>query len=119
MANKTFIKWGDTTQPPNTVPANSVPIQWGDNPFLWEDVAVVLELVEAVGGGIAVEEYIEDLDERRRKRFITLIAKVKSKKYKETKEVNLDAKIKMKDVKLVVKEVVGIDLDVIVENNNV
>jgi hypothetical protein len=54
----------------------------------------------------------------KRKRLIKLICKVKGQTYEEEKEVG-DMKISVDDVKMVVKAVTGIDLDVKLEEQNV
>ena len=48
---------------------------------------------------------------QKKKRFIKLICQVQGVEYKETKEVK-DFKIRIRDVEMVVKEVLGIDLKV-------
>ena len=81
------------------------------NPFTWDDVALLQELADAVGGGH--RNYQEVLkDEKKKKRFITLLCKVKGyDKYKETKEVK-DYTITIEDVELVLKEALNLNIRV-------
>ena len=103
-----------------------VPFQWGNanfawetnpfpnqskNPFTWDDVALLIEVLEGITGGGSPEDYLKD--KKKRKRFITLIMKCEAmdKEYKETKEV-VDRQIRITDVALVVKEVLGINIKI-------
>lgn len=102
-----------------------IPFQWGNanfswesnpfpnqsiNPFTWSNCALILEVVQALGGGIPPEEYFKKHPEKKKK-FIKLLCKVEGKEYKETKGV-LDRKIRISDVSLVAKEVLGINIKV-------
>lgn len=99
-----------------------IPFQWGNanfawntnpfpnqsrNPFTWDDCALILEVL---AGGKVPEEYFKKHPEKKKK-FIKLLCKVEGKEYKETKEV-LDRKIRISDVSLVAKEVLGINIKV-------
>ena len=102
-----------------------VPFQWGNanfawdtnpfpnqskNPFTWDDVALIIEVLEGLGGGVPPDEILKG---KKKKKFITLIMKceIMDKEYKETKEV-IDRQIRITDIALVAKEVLGIDLKV-------
>lgn len=102
-----------------------IPFQWGNanfawetnpfpnqskNPFTWDDVALIIEVLEGMAGGGYPGE---TLKKEKRKRFITLIMKCEamSKEYKETKEVK-DRQIRITDVALVAKEVLGINIKI-------
>ncbi len=101
-----------------------IPFQWGNanfswesnpfpnqsrNPFTWDDCALILDIIEG-GGGKTPDEYFAKHPEKKKK-FIKLLCKVEGKEYKETKEV-LDRKIRISDVSLVAKEVLGINIKV-------
>lgn len=103
-----------------------VPFQWGNanfawetnpfpnqskKPFTWDDVALLIEVLGGIGGGKTPDETLKD--KQKRKRFITLIMKCEAmdKEYKETKEVK-DRQIRITDVALVAKEVLGINIKV-------
>ena len=69
--NKTCWDWDDGN------------ICWNDNPYDWDDVCLVQEVVDG-GGGLPGEGKVTDwnegynkLDEPKKKRFITLVGKVK------------------------------------------
>jgi len=78
---------------------------WDNNPYTWDEV----ELVKELAGGGGYEEILGN--QEKKKRFIKLLCKVKGKEYKETHEVK-DVKVKAKDVELVIKEVLNIDIRV-------
>ena len=101
-----------------------VPFQWNNanfawetnpfpnqsrNPFTWDDCALIVEVLE----GLATGKSSEDLwkDKEKKKRFIKLLCKIEGKEYKETKEV-IDRKIRISDIALVAKEVLGINIKV-------
>jgi hypothetical protein len=103
-----------------------VPFQWGNanfawetnpfpnqskNPFTWDDVALIIEVLEGIGGGAPLDDILRD--KKKRKKFITLIMKCEAmdKEYKETKEV-VDRQIRITDVALVAKEVLGINIKI-------
>ena len=92
-------------------------ICWNDNPYCWDDVCLVQEVV---GGGSAGEGKVTDwnegyqkLSEPKKRRFITLVGKVKGETdiFKDKKEVK-DVKISIKDIKLTVSTVLNIKLDI-------
>lgn len=102
-----------------------IPFQWGNanfawetnpfpnqskNPFTWDDCALIIEVAGALGGGYYDEkEYWKDKEKK--KKFIKLLCKIEGKEYKETKEV-IDRKIRISDIALVAKEVLGINIKV-------
>jgi spermidine/putrescine-binding protein len=77
------------------------------NPFTWDDVALIITVL---GGGTPEDQF---KDKKKRKRFITLIMKCEAmdKEYKETKEV-VDRQIRITDIALVAKEVLGINIKI-------
>jgi hypothetical protein len=106
----------------------AIPIKWEDadfkwelaptdtdaNRYTWDDVALVEEVVEALGGGGVIEDDMPWMkDQDKKKRLIKLILKCQGKTYRETKEVQ-DIKITAKDIKLLAEKVLGIE--VITEN---
>jgi hypothetical protein len=103
-----------------------IPFQWGNanfawetnpfpnqstNPFIWNDVALLITVLEGLGGGKSPDEIFKD--KKKRKQFITLIMKCEAmdKEYKETKEVK-DRQIRITDIALVAKEVLGINIKI-------
>ena len=76
-------------------------------PYTWGDVALI---VAALGGSDIVDDMPwQKWEDEKKKRLIKLICKVKGKTYKESKYVN-DYKIKVNDVRLVAKEILGIEI---------
>jgi len=102
-----------------------IPFQWGNanffseskpfpnqskNPFTWDDCALITEIVEALGGGYTPDDFFGKHPKKKQK-FIKLLCKVEGREYKETKEV-LERKIRISDISLVAKEVLGINIKV-------
>ena len=93
--------------------------KWNDNPHKWDEVLLVLEIVETGGGSIeGVIRAIDDLDLEKKKRFIKLVCKVKGiETYSGQKTIKDDINITAKDIQLVAQKVLGIDI--MAENINV
>lgn len=89
------------TYPPNEIVT-------GTN--LWDDCALIIELIEVIKGGGSPEDYFKK-EKEKKKKFIKLLCKVEGVKYKETKEV-LKRQIRITDVKLVAKELLGVDIKI-------
>jgi hypothetical protein len=102
-----------------------IPFQWGNanfswesnpfpnqsvTPFTWSDCALITEVIEALNGGYTPDEFFGKHPKKKQK-FIKLLCKVEGKEYKETKEV-LNRKIRISDISLVAKEVLGINIKV-------
>jgi len=99
MATK--IKWEDAD------------FKWNDNPYKWDDVQLVEEVVDAIEANGGIADAIQQLSPEKKKRFIKLICKVKGiETYSGQKTIRDDIEVDAKDVELVVKEVLGIDLTV-------
>jgi len=76
----------------------------------WDDCALIVDLVNIVGGGGDPNAYLKKHSEKK-KQFIKILCQVEGIEYKETKEV-LSRKISITHVALVAKEVLGIDLKI-------
>ena len=97
MAN---ITWSDNS------------IIWNSNSFTWDEVQLVEEIVETVQqrGGI-IEDDMSWMKPEKKKQLIKLILKVKGETITESKTKPIKQyKIKAEDVRLVIKEVNGIEL---------
>ena len=97
MAN---ITWSDNS------------IIWSSNSYTWDEVQLVQEIVETIqqGGGI-IEDDMPWMKSKKKEQLIKLILKVKGETLTESKQKQIKQyKIKAKDVRLVVKEVSGIEL---------
>jgi len=116
MARYICYKWNCTD--------NTTDVLWKDANWKWSECLLVDEVVAGlqppgVPGEWALPPWLRDQYDPynqqhkvKRERFIRLIAKVKDKDYDEKKEVNSDIKISIDDVRLVVKAVKGIDVQV-------
>ena len=87
-------------------------------PFTWDDVALIVEIAEVARmyadtdlQDDAIQNFIKD-DPEKKKKLIKLICKVQGKTYKETKEID-KVKINIKDVKLLIKEALGINVTIL------
>ena len=97
MAN---ITWSDNS------------IVWSSNSFTWDEVQLVQEIVKTIqqGGGI-IEDDMPWIKPKKKEQLVKLILKIKGETLTESKQKQIKQyKIKAKDVKLVVKEVSGIEL---------
>ena len=101
----TPIKWEDAN------------FSWDNNSYTWDDVQLAEEVVEAVeaiqqGGGGDMEEmpWIQ-WDKEKKKKLIKLILKVHGNTITESKQKEIKQyKITAKDIKIVVKEVLGTEM---------
>ena len=89
---------------------NEANFKWNDNPHTWDEVLLVIEAVEALGGGGVMEEdmpWMKNQDTK--KRLVKLICKVQGKTIKEEKEIQ-NYKVKISDIKLLAEKVLGIEV---------
>tara|TARA_R110001583_G_scaffold194107_1_gene364317 strand:+ start:1346 stop:1702 length:357 start_codon:yes stop_codon:yes gene_type:complete len=109
----TPIKWEDADFKWNLAPPSEdykVGFKSSSFPFTWDDVSLVEEAVEALGGGGVIEDDMPWVqDEKKKKRLIKLICKVQGKTIKEEKEIQ-DYKIKISDIKLLAEKLLGIEV---------
>ena len=102
MSNK--IKWEDAN------------IKWNDNPYTWDEVALVEEAVKAISGPPGEgDDFIHpffDKDPEKKDKLVKLICKVQGKTIKKEKEIK-DYKITVKDIQLLAEEVLGINVKVL------
>ena len=85
-------------------------IIWGNNPYTWGDVQFVQEVVDGLGTGNrrAREARLQQFDNKKKKKLIHLICRVKGEKvYDDKKETLEDTEIKIEDVDMVINEVLG------------
>ena len=90
-------------------------ILWNNNPFTWDEVQLVRELIRrgpGEGGHVTDPSWTDyDDDEQRKKRLIELILKVHGKTITERKQKEIKQyKIKASDIKLTVKKVLGVEI---------
>ena len=112
-AEKFLIQWnsivsgGDNTG--DSIPS-SADIIWGNNTYTWGDVAFIQEIVDGIGTGSrrAREARIQQFDNKKKKKLIHLICRVKGEKvYDDKKETLEDTEIKIEDVDMVINEILG------------
>ena len=94
MAN---ITWSDNS------------IVWSSNSFTWDEVQLVQEIIQQ-GGGV-IEDDMPWMKPEKKEQLIKLILKIRGETLTESKQKQIKQyKIKAKEVRLVVKEVSGIEL---------
>jgi hypothetical protein len=103
--NTSDFNW-DATNPTDgkTYPPNE--IVTGTN--FWNDCALIIELINVMQGGGSHTDYFDQKPEKK-KQFIKLLCKVQGKEYTKNIEIH-KTKIFISDIKLVAKEVLGIDV---------
>ena len=85
---------------------------WDSNSFTWDEVQLVEEIVETAQqrGGI-IEDDMSWMKPEKKKQLIKLILKIKGETLTESKTKPIKQyKIKAEDVRLVIKEVSGVEL---------
>ncbi len=100
-------------------------VLWKNANWTWSECKLIDEIIggnlPGVPGEWAQPPWLEDipatqLDKEKRKRFIRLLCKVKrSPEFSEEKEVKTNIKITLEDIKIVVKAVKGIDVQIFEE----
>ena len=96
--NQGKIRWNGISEK-----GKATNIIWGNNPYTWGDIVLVLDIVR--GGSRGYRKLLEDKEKK--KQLIHLICRVKGEKvYDEEKEVG-DTYIKLEDAELVINEVLG------------
>lgn len=99
---KKYLTWDQT----------EYPIEWDNNPYTWEEVFVLIEVAQAVGGGhLSPHDAYKHLSDEKKKVIIKVIAKVKGEKFKEEKYKQENIKVTAEDVELVLKEVLHIQVN--------
>lgn len=100
---------------------NNAPTDKFSDRYTWDDVALVQQILPRPDDGEVVirgrgpdEEYIHPLfkEEEKKKRLIKLIYKTQGKVLKEEKEIK-EIKVTVKDVKILAKEVLGINVKIL------
>lgn len=88
-------------------------IQWDSNPYTWDEVYVLIEVIEEAGGlGGPIGPAYEKLPEEKKKKLIKLILKVKGEKIEEEKYKQNDIKVIAKDIEVTAQKVLGIKINV-------
>ena len=96
MREITSIKWEDAN------------FKWNDNSYTWDEVQLVIEIISAPG---EFDEEIYKYDAEKKRRLISLTLKIYGDTITESKKREIKQyKIKAKDIKIVVKEVLGVEM---------
>ena len=105
--SKSKVQWGGLTED-----GRNVSTIWGDNPFTWGDVSLVVEVAEVLErAGSSYKRRKENLDKLlqdtdKKKKLIHLICRIKGEKvYDDYTEVG-DVEIQVEDAELVVETIV-------------
>lgn len=93
-------------------------IRWKNADWKWSECRVVAELIQNLGGVDATTLIQPWLEEpwnpykagEKKKKLIKLICRIKGQKYDESKQLK-DIKVTVEDIKMVLKKVANIDLD--------
>jgi hypothetical protein len=81
---------------------------WNSNPYTWDEVQLIQEIL---GGGGIIEDDMPWLKPEKKNKLIKLILKIKGETLTESKQIPIKQyKIKAEDVRLVIREVSGIEL---------
>ena len=107
---RTPFKWNNANFAMNQNPFGP---QQSKNPFTWNDVALVTEIVNIIDVGGGYEDAIHHLKKHpeKEKRFVKLLCKVEGKDYNETKEIKTKY-ITVEDVKMVLESVLNVNLKI-------
>jgi len=108
------IQWDGDLVKPSDGSAQSSPdnidVVWGNNSFTWGDVNFIIEIADGIGSGSrrAREARLQQFDNKKKKKLIHLICRVKGEKvYDDKKESLENIEIKIEDVEMVINEVLG------------
>ena len=85
---------------------------WDSNSYKWDEVQLVEEITQTIqqGGGI-IEDDMPWMKPEKKNKLIKLILKIKGETLTESKQIPIKQyKIKAEDVRLVIREVSGIEL---------
>ena len=92
---------------PTLISWDQANVSWNNNPFTWDDVALVEEIIRGMGD--MGEMPWTQFNKEKKKHLIKLICKVQGKTIKEEKEIQ-NYKIKVSDIKLLAEKVLGIEI---------
>ena len=86
-------------------------LKWEETKYKWEETRFVWDLVRKIGGGGDFIEEIYKYDAEKKEKLISITLKVYGDTITESKKRQIKQyKIKAKDIKLVVKEVLGVEM---------
>ena len=86
-------------------------LKWEETKYKWEETRFVWDLVRKIGGGGDFIEEIYKYDAEKKEKLISITLKVYGDTITESKKRQIKQyKIKAIDIKLVVKEVLGVEM---------
>ena len=99
------VKWNGTTEDGRTTS-----VVWGSNSFTWSDVALAVEIADAIDG-VGYTRRKERLDkifkdEEKKQKFIHLVCRIKGEKVYDDKVEVKDIDVKVEDAELVVETII-------------
>lgn len=85
---------------------------WDSNSYKWDEVQLVEEITQTIQQGRgAIEDDMPWMEPEKKNKLIKLILKIKGETLTESKQIPIKQyKIKAEDVRLVIREVSGIEL---------
>tara|TARA_Y100000593_G_C4191548_1_gene277161 strand:+ start:387 stop:698 length:312 start_codon:yes stop_codon:yes gene_type:complete len=84
---------------------------WNSNTYTWDEVQLISEILEVISGGGNFDEEIYKYDAPKKRKLVKLILKLHGNTITEQKEKEIKQyKITAKDIKLAVKEVLGVEM---------
>lgn len=88
-------------------------VLWKDANWLWSECQLVEEVFDFLKLGTQLDQPAPwDKDLKKKKRLIRLICKCKGEVYDETKEVNEETEIDVKDIELLIRAVLNVNVDI-------
>lgn len=100
-STKVYLEWEQTGHP----------IMWQSNPYTWDDVSIISEIIDAIAGAGAEAAY-KKISTEKKKRLIQLVATINGEEYKEDKYSNDNIEVFVKDVKVAANAVLGIEIKI-------
>ena len=104
---------------------NTCGVKWNEANWKWNECLLVEEIIQFYHAGVPGEEAQPEWirppwaeSEKKKRILVELICRVKGEKYDQTKELK-EIKININDVKLVVKKVSGVELNIVEKDKHV
>jgi hypothetical protein len=104
MPDKIWLKWDD--------PSPASKIQWDNNPYTWDEVFILVQVEQALSSGVPGDTLWDSLDEKKKRKLIRLILKVKKETITEEKYASQGINVILKDIRFAIKELLKIEVKV-------
>lgn len=102
---KKYLTWEQT----------EYPIQWDNNPYTWDEVFVLIEVLEGIrsgGGNYNPHDAYKHLKPEKKRVLVKLIATVKGEDHQQEKYKQDDITITAEDIQLVASKVLNIQVNI-------